>query len=610
MFWKLFGSYGLLIVASIGILGMLVSNRVADELRDDLEMNLKSQNQLVRDPLENLLDNPKVAAGADLVNHFASLTSTRITVTDADGKVLEDSEADPRTMENHIGRPEFVQAQTDRFGTITRTSATVKRPFMYLVQRIDRDGKTIGYIRLALPMVTVNSRLAGLRWLMFVVTTGTGVIAMVIALILAKRFSSRLTRLAEHVQSPETYLSRADIESKDEIGSLARCFHRIQKELLEQMADTERIRKDLQVMLETLPEGVIAIDGAQQIRFANPSVFSLFRLPKQNISGRPLHEIIREPALQESIASTFAEDEPFATEFELTNPLRVVAFRGRKLMMESGPGIIIVLQDITELRRLEGVRQEFFTNVSHELKTPLAAIKAFTETLLDGGIENQDIQVRFLQRIDEQANRLHMLVIDMLMLARAESRDPGFDIQPLNVGSAVLGCVESLRDKAEAKRHTLRAEVAHRDCWVEADSEGILTILRNLIDNAIKYTPEGGAIVVSVERTDESVVLSVEDNGVGIPKADLDRVFERFYRVDKARSRELGGTGLGLSIVKHLAQTFGGSVSVTSEVDVGTRFSVVLPIATPALEDNESLLDEEDNIGEEDSTTRSVGVNP
>lgn len=402
--------------------------------------------------------------------------------------------------------------------------------------------------------------------------------------VLAWRFAHRLQNLSATAQaiSLGDYDRSIDASAPDEIGALARSFRQMRDDLRQRIASIERIRKDLQTMLETIPEGVIAIDEQQWILFANPSTVRLFGLGNANLAGRRLWEVVRHPKLLEAVSETLAGWQPYNTEFEIHKPSRVLAFRGRALTVESGRGVIIVLQDITELRRLERLRQDFFANVSHELKTPLASIKAFTETLLDD-VDDRDTVIRFLHRIEEQADRLHTLVIDMLMLARVESTDHGFAMGPVDVGEAVTFCIDSFHGEADSKQIELTSDIAENARWVLADDEGLSMILSNLVDNAIKYTPQGGRVSLRTDRTSEGIRLHVEDTGIGIPEADLGRVFERFYRVDKARSRELGGTGLGLSIVKHLAQTFGGSVSVTSRLNRGTTFTVILsPTESPS----------------------------
>ena len=269
-------------------------------------------------------------------------------------------------------------------------------------------------------------------------------------------------------------------------------------------------------------------------------------------------------------------------------PNLVLAVHGTRLPGSPAPGAVLVFHDVTETRRLERVRQDFVANASHELKTPLASIKAYTETLLDGALHDDAVNVAFLERIDEQADRLSRLVLDLLSLARLESGQDLFQHTPVRLEPVVREAFEAQRARAEAKRldYTLELPPAARGLVVTADDEAIRQVLDNLIDNAIKYTPEGGRVVVALRPAPGgSAVLEVADSGIGIPRADLPRVFERFYRVDKARSRALGGTGLGLSIVKHLVQSLGGTVAVDSRLGHGSTFTVTLPARRPASEE-------------------------
>jgi len=345
------------------------------------------------------------------------------------------------------------------------------------------------------------------------------------------------------------------------------------------MEDLIREIARLTSALETLPEGVMALDESRRVLFANHNVFTFFGLEPKPAGGQGLHDLVQHPSLHDAVAATFEEPEPFTAEFEVLEPRRVIAFKGKRLDCDDGRTIVVVLDDMTELRRLENIRQDFFANISHDLKTPLAAIKAFAETLIDGAAEDPETRNRFLKRIEEQTERLHSLVQDMLMLARVESKDPGFVRQRIDAREVVLASVETFRPDSELKGLRLGVDVGARPCMVVVDPEGLQVILRNLVDNAVKYTPAGGAINVKLLCTGGEAALTVADEGIGIPPQDLGRVFERFYRVDKARSRQLGGTGLGLSIVKHLAQIFGGTVGVTSRLGEGSAFTVRLPLA-------------------------------
>lgn len=358
---------------------------------------------------------------------------------------------------------------------------------------------------------------------------------------------------------------------------------------LEERIDAlERDRRQLGAVLSVMEEGVMAVDARRRLLFANAGANRLFGLSSGSV-GRLVPELIRSPQIQDVVEATLAGPDPYKGQIALASldglprvQARLLAVHGTLLPGPPPSAAVLVFHDITELRRLERMRQDFVANASHELKTPLASIKAYTETLIDWALKDDKVNIRFLKHIDEQADRLNQLILDMLSLARLESGQDPFRHGPLDVIPAARERVESHRGRAEAKRLSYgmdEIETGDRSLYVRADEEAIRQILDNLIDNAIKYTPEGGSVRVSCRsaRDPDQVVIEVTDSGIGIPREDISRIFERFYRVDKARSRELGGTGLGLSIVKHIAQTLGGSVTVASRVGAGSRFTVRLP---------------------------------
>jgi two-component system phosphate regulon sensor histidine kinase PhoR len=321
--------------------------------------------------------------------------------------------------------------------------------------------------------------------------------------------------------------------------------------------------------------------------FANASANQLFGLDATSV-GRLVPELIRSPQVQDAVEATLRLSSPTAYQGELTlpsrdglarSPSRSLSVRGNPLPGHPSPGAVLVFHDVTELRRLERMRQDFVANASHELKTPLASIKAYTETLLDWALHDETVNVRFLEQIDEQVERLNQLILDLLSLARLDSGQEVFDHQPLSIIPVLASCVEAHRGRASAKNLALHFDPSRLDeeTLILADEEAIRQIADNLIDNAIKYTPAEGSVRVSCFIQDGSLVMEVADTGIGIPRDDLPRIFERFYRVDKARSRELGGTGLGLSIVKHLVQSLGGQIEVSSRLGTGSNFTVRFP---------------------------------
>jgi two-component system phosphate regulon sensor histidine kinase PhoR len=367
-------------------------------------------------------------------------------------------------------------------------------------------------------------------------------------------------------------------------GRLVAVFNEVGPELQARHERLEADRHLLEIVLEGMTEGVLAVDGRRRLLFANRAAIELFGIVEGS-TGRLLAEAIRSPELQRAVEATLETEEPQEEEFHIAGSAapgerrmgRILSVRGRRLA--GSAGAVLVLHDVTELRRLERMRQDFVANASHELKTPLAAIQALTETLIDGAIEDAAVNRDFLRRIEEQTHRLNELVLDMLRLARLDSGQETFRHGPLAVAPMLRACYDNHQGRALARglRLTLHAGKVDESVQVRADAEAVRQILDNLLDNAIKYTPEGGRISLNARATADRVVIEVADTGIGIPRAELPRIFERFYRVDKGRGRSMGGTGLGLSIVWHLVQALGGRISVESRVNAGSLFRVDLP---------------------------------
>ena len=409
-------------------------------------------------------------------------------------------------------------------------------------------------------------------------------IALAPGWLLARRFVRPLLELTEGANriAEGEYGHQIHAGVWGESRLLARTFNQMSQRLEAQFQQLEADRQQLRTILGGMIEGVVAIGPGQRVLFSNDAAGHMLEFNPQTAVGRPLWEVSRQPQLQDLLAKALKGSEPYREEFEWTGPTaRQMAVYVAPLISDRAPGAILVLNDITELRRLERLRRDFVTNVSHELKTPLSVIKACIEALLDGAVDDLEARRPFLEQIHEQGERLHALILDLISLARIESGESILDFQPLAIDQAVADCLDRHRVRAEGKRIALQALPVRPDeeMLVLADDEALSQVLDNLVDNAVKYTQNGGEIRVSWGREGNRIQLQVEDNGPGIPERDLPRIFERFYRVDKARARELGGTGLGLAIAKHLVQAMNGSIRARSQVGRGTTFTVVLPQA-------------------------------
>ncbi|MEX1224405.1 MAG: ATP-binding protein [Pirellulales bacterium] len=372
------------------------------------------------------------------------------------------------------------------------------------------------------------------------------------------------------------------VASFDEVGQLADRFNRMSQRIGARLSELDDSRGRMATVLGNMIEGVIAVDERQRVLFANDAAGRLLGFEPAQAVGRGLMESVRNHVLHEAVNTAFAAGGsksvvPRTLVLESPTHSQTLSINTTRLPGKPCPGVVLVLHDVTELRRLENLRQDFVANVSHELKTPLSSIKAYAETLQNGALADSEHNHLFVARIEEQADRLHQLIIDMLSLARIESGQQTFEIVRIDLGPIVTEVCEQALPAAEEQQLRLHVEASAEPCQVRADEEGLREIVANLVSNAVKYTPAGGQVWVRYRTEDRQVVIEVQDTGIGIPTDGQARVFERFYRVDRARSRELGGTGLGLSIVKHLCLAFGGSVAVKSKLGEGSTFTVRLP---------------------------------
>ena len=585
IFWRIFGTYGVLLVAAIGLLGILVVGRVERHFLQQIEGSLRIKAILVREAVAG----QSASHAAQLQSRMMALRreiATRITLLADDGRVLADSEEDPQRMENHADRPEVRQARESQFGTTTRFSRTMHQPMMYAAVRTDADHGEVAFVRVAMPLDNLRQQLSELRNVVATTAVITAVVALALAYWLARRVTlplQELTSGAEQIAAGK-YGHKVYRMGRDEIGQLAQSFNHMSERLETQFAQLAEDRQQLRMILSGMVEGVVALDAQQRVLFANERAGQLLEFPAPTSAGRKLWELVRRPNLQQVVQRALDASDPHQDEIVWSGPTyKSITVHAARLPGHPPRGVVLVLHDTTELRRLEHLRQDFVANVSHELKTPLSVIKAYVETLQAGAVDDPEHCGPFLEKIAEQADRLHALILDLLSLARIEAGEEAFEFRAVPVGPAVSACVDRHRARAVAKNLQLESLAPTADdpaavvAW--ADEESLNQILDNLVDNAVKYTPAGGRIQLRWRSSGESICIEVEDNGNGIPEQDLSRIFERFYRVDKARSRELGGTGLGLSIVKHLVQSMHGTVMAASREGQGTTFTVMLPRA-------------------------------
>ena len=521
----------------------------------------------------------------------ARRTNSRVTLIAPDGRVLADSErrpADVAEMENHAARPEVRAALNGSAGRDVRRSGTLGTPLIYVAVPVSESGRVVGALRLAAPLEAATPAYESLRGVML----AGGAVALVVALGIGLFVAGRVTRPVVEMEDVARQMSegnfrvRASVRSPDEIGTLGRSLNVMAGRLREKIDDLEREQAKATAILDAMVEGVIATDGHDHIILLNERARGIFGLGQTRVERRPLLEVIRNVDLHGLLSESraAADGEVVSREIKLPDPpARVLQVHAVPLCFTGDePGVVIILHDITELRRLEQVRTEFVANVSHELRTPLTAIQGYLETLLDGALEEPQHARKFLEIVFRHTERLGRLTDDLTDLSNIELGRISLRIEPTDLTEVTESALAIIQPRAGSGRVTVKANLPADMPEVLADRDRLAQILINLVDNAVKYTPAGGHVWVEAQRLSSGMVeVAVRDTGVGVPKADLPRLTERFYRVDKARSRELGGTGLGLAIVKHLVLAHGGDLGIESELWKGTTVRFTLPTGKP-----------------------------
>lgn len=580
------GTYILLLIAGISLLAVAAMTWGAHVERQSairLERldRLKTVVKLVAATLrsqsaESPWDEAELQAEIQLL---AAEADVYLTVVSDGGRVLADSRFAPAQMENLLALSEFRDAAATDFGYSERLLSEDREPTAFVAGRVAQGDRTLAYVRAGL----AEDRLASSSRDIFLVVALIAVVAMASATVLTRQVERRviepIVELSEACEILATRGNRRQLwnSASDELGQLVRAFQSMAVAVTEREETLRGQANRIETVLGSMVEGVIAVNADRVVLLANQAVRRLLGIRAERIEGRPLIEVTRIRALDQAVQETLTTNKPCSTEFEVTSPFRrVLSIQANRLPGDPCPGVVVVLHDMTELRRLENLRREFVANVSHELKTPLASIRAYAETLQLGAVNDAENRDYFLKQITDQSDRLHELIMDMLQLARVEAGQEVFEITDVSVAETVRGIVEMMRDKAAAKDIRFVVEAADDDLYVRADEEGLRTIVSNLLDNGLKYSGKPGNIVLRWKADATTVAISVEDYGIGIPDEAQSRIFERFYRVDKARSREMGGTGLGLSIVKHLAQSFGGGIELDSQVGRGSIFTIRL----------------------------------
>jgi len=578
----------LVLYGIIFILVLLVSDWTLSHFlqkRDLLELqnSLTRQSILIRELTLPLLDNPKQLQ--EQLQKIATGSDVRVTVIDAKGTVLADSNESREgilKMENHAVRPEIAAALRREIGRSIRYSATLKTRMLYVAIPILEGTGILGVVRTAMPITHVDEILASVRRPVIL----TAVLGILIVLISGMLFSHHLTRRIRRITSIAERYARGDwsekilIDGNDELKMLANTMNQMAATLRSRIDDLESEKGKISVILNHMNEGVIAIDRQKQVILMNPMAEKIFDRCVSESRGKSLVEVTRHPQIEIIAGRALREQHTTSGEIQLSGETKKTLRLSVIILKEHARDIsgILVFHDMTELRRLENVRKEFVTNVSHELRTPLTSIKGFIETLLGGALKDPPAGERFLKIISEETDRLGRLVEDILTLGEIEQKIALMKKDRVDLAAELAVIVEQFTARVEKSKLTIENRLSGKPLIVAGDRDKIHQVFVNLIDNAIKFNKLEGRIVLSANQTPEGVTVTVEDTGIGISQEIQGRVFERFFREDKARSKELGGTGLGLAIVKHIMEAHGGYASCQSTPGQGSRFSVFFPV--------------------------------
>lgn len=582
---KLTLSLAFIISVSFILVGLFLDKQLEKNFLQVIESSLVAQANIIEYQIS-----PEAVTKEDsnrleqLVNNLSARINSRISIVAKSGKVLADSRVEESkigAMESHAARPEIVSALAGKIGKQIRYSSTLKIDMLYIALPISKQGEVLAALRLALPLESVNNTL----WAVRKIILGGCLFALLLAFALGSIFSAQsVIRPVNKIINISQKFSEGDFSQRlnwyteDEIGKLAKAIDKMAQDIEDKISQIRQQGQQISAVFNSMSEGVILVDESGCIISINPTIEGIFGIKREEAKGRFFLEAIRNNDLSEVINTVLKQGKFISRELSLVWPVQKNFLINASAIFEKDKvsGCLCVIHDITEMRRLETIRRDFVANVSHELKTPLTSIKGFVETLLEGALEDKVNSRQFLEIISKHTERLSNLINDLLELSSLESREVELQLEEFKIKALVdkvlLGFKSQLKKKSISVNNKLGDNLS-----VKAEKDKIEQVLTNLIDNAIKFNKENGTIEIYAHAVDKDLRVVVEDTGIGIPEKDASRIFERFYRVDKARSRELGGTGLGLSIVKHIIELHGGRVGVESTEGLGSKFFFILP---------------------------------
>jgi two-component system phosphate regulon sensor histidine kinase PhoR len=563
----------------MGFLGVYITSSARNTQINHLKLQLVNEAELVANISASSFADPAQQVNLNVVAQtIGAEINTRITFIALDGTVLGDNDQTAASMENHATRPEVQAALAGNIGQDTRYSTTLREYMMYAAVPVLSQGQKIGVARVALPLTTVESSVNS-----EVLTIITAVvIAAILFILIAALIARMITKPVRQITKAAVGITagnlgqQIEIRTNDEIGRLAHAFNEMSQNLKTTIAAIVDERSNLATVLTNLTDGVVMTDAEEKLLLTNPAAERLFNFKKENVNGHPLIEAVHDYEIDEIVKKCLNTNHEQTAQLETNGRfIRVIAV---PITTGRSYSTLVLFQDLTELRNLQTMRRELIGNISHDLRTPIAGIKAMVETLQDTAIDDKQVALDFLTRINGEVDRLTQMVTELTELSHIETGKADLRRVPTNLNYLIQEVVGQMRPQAESKPVTVTADFNANLPVIKVDKDRIRQTLINLVHNAIKFNNPGGKVTISTTFDNETAIVSMSDTGIGISKEDLPHIFERFYKADKARSQ--GGSGLGLAIAKHTIQAHGGNISVKSEEGKGTTITFDLPLNT------------------------------
>jgi two-component system phosphate regulon sensor histidine kinase PhoR len=576
--WRIAVAFAALVIVCIGGLSAYLSHFFHDNYVSNLRTQLTDQAKLVGDASDPYFLSGDVGELDTLAKRLGEQINARVTIIGRNGTVLGDSEADPATMENHSDRPEVIEALEKRTGSDIRRSETLHYDMMYVAAAVSLVGADVGVARVALPLTTINAAMGHIN---AAIAVGA-LIAAVLGILLAFQITritidpiKKLTAVSKEMAEGNLNQEIA-ASSRDEVGDLARAFNRMAAKLKEAMSLVTAERDRMAIVLESMGDAILVVGRDGRVTMTNKAAEKVLQVPRDAAIGRTFIEAVRDYEVDALLQQCLEKKEQRTGLVEVRSKKRLLGVVATPFPEEAG--CLLLVQDLTELRKLETVRRDFIANLSHELRTPIASLKALGETLRDGAMDQPSVAKDFVGKMNVEIDRLAQMVQEMGDLSRIESGEAPLQKKPVDVADVAARAVERLKAQSERAGLQIKLNIVTGLPKVSADEARIEQVLVNLVHNAIKFTPPGGRITVSGKAEGDKLIVSVSDTGVGISEDDQPRVFERFYKADRARAG--GGTGLGLAIAKHVVEAHGGRIWVESMEGKGSTFSFTLPLGS------------------------------